>query len=75
MSVITKYTVLMVFYLDDNEGYTDRYLKLEKYFGKDVIIASGRASWGTKGPSSRERALTTTGQRVWSVTSKIRFDF
>ena len=25
-----------------------------------IIIASGRASWGPKGPSSRERALTAT---------------
>ena len=26
-----------------------------------LLIARGLASWGTKGPSSRERALTATG--------------
>ena len=34
------FTDLMDFYLDGNEGYSDKYLKLklEKYFGKDIII-------------------------------------
>ena len=27
----------------------------------DFLIASGLASWGPKGPSSRERAFTATG--------------
>ena len=37
------------------------------------IIASGRASWGPKGPSERERALTAT--RVVSPPSKLDLIF
>ena len=37
---LTFFTSLIDFYLDGNEGYSDKYLKLklEKYFGKDIII-------------------------------------
>ena len=38
---LEKMTDLMDFYVDGNEGYSDKYLKLklEKNFGKDIIIA------------------------------------
>ena len=31
------------------------------HLAPNIIIASGLASWGPKGPSSLERALTATG--------------
>ena len=43
MSVLTKKIAdLLDFYLDENEGYSDKYLKLklEKYFGENINITN-----------------------------------